>query len=274
MAEVNLNALIGIFVFILGAAVGSFLNVCIWRLPRSESIVFPPSHCPNCNRVIAWYDNVPFLSFALLGGKCRFCRKPISPRYLLVEAITAAAFLGLYLYFPGDPRRVFIAAILVSCLIAVAVIDLKHFIIPDEINFFGLGAALAASLFYPPLHGIVLAGGWSPAAAGRSFLLALLGAGAGAGLIYLTGVLGKMAFRKEAMGGGDVKLMAMMGAFLGWKLAILTFFLAPFFGTPVGIYLKWKYKTEIIPYGPFLALAGVVSLLAGERILRALFGFS
>lgn len=250
------------FIFIFGSVVGSFLNVCIWRLPRDESIFKPRSHCPNCQRPIPWYDNIPFLSFLFLKGRCRFCKGRISFRYFLVEFITASLFLIFFLRFGSDPKF-FIYTLLCCGLIVATFVDFKHQIIPEQITLGGLGAGLILSAIFPQLHEVVSR--W------RSVLSSLLGALVGGGSIYLMGLLGKAIFKKEAMGGGDVKLLAMVGAFIGWRLTVLAFFLGPFFGSVVGIYLKLRKKVDIIPYGPYLSLASIVSILWGEQILRRLF---
>jgi len=174
-------------------------------------------------------------------------------------------FLILFINF-GFTYRFWIYSLLSFSLIVVTFIDLDFQIIPDRISITGIFLGIVASIFMPHLHNSSL---WM-----HSLVSSLLGILAGAGLTYLTGVLGELAFKRESMGGGDVKLMAMLGAFLGWKMAIFIFFLAPFFGTPVGIYLKFKKKTDIIPYGPFLALASFVAMIWGERILNMLFFYT
>ena len=250
-----------LFVFIVGSIVGSFLNVCIYRLPREKSIVSPRSHCPHCKKSIGWYDNVPFLSYLFLKGRCRFCHKRISFQYVLVEGITALAFLVVYLNF-GLSGRSLIYAGWFGALIAASFIDLEHQIIPDEISLGGLAVGLLVSVFYPPLHQV---SGWWP-----SLWRSAVGAFVGGGSIYLIGLVGNFIFKKESMGGGDVKLLAMIGSVLGWKMTLLTFFIAPFFGSVVGIILKIREGAEIIPYGPFLSLGSIVALLWGEVILTYL----
>lgn len=251
-----------IFLFIFGAIVGSFLNVCIWRMPRNESIIKPASHCPDCKKYIRWFDNIPVLSFIALGGKCRYCHKKISLRYPLVEFLTAALFVINFLYF-GISAKFFVYTALECALIIGTFTDFMHFIIPDEITVGGLAAGLALSFIFPQLY--------NTASHSRAFLLSLSGAVVGAASIYAIGAIGEFIFKKEAMGGGDVKLMAMIGSVLGWKSALLIFFIAPFFGAFVGIYLKFVKKIDIIPYGPYLSLATVVAIFWGERVLKALF---
>lgn len=248
--------------FIFGSIVGSFLNVCIWRMPRNESIIKPASHCPNCKKPIRWRDNIPILSFIFLAGRCRHCGHKISLRYPLVELVTAALFVINFAYF-GVSVKFFIYTALECVLIIGTFTDLMHFIIPDEITIGGLMAGLALSFIFPQLH--------NTASHSRAFLLSLSGAVIGAASIYAIGVFGEFIFKKEAMGGGDVKLMAMIGSVLGWKLVLLVFFIAPFFGAFIGIYLKFVKKIDIIPYGPHLSLATFVVIMWGDKILKLLF---
>lgn len=256
--------LIQAVVFLFGAIVGSFLNVCIWRMPRNESVIKPPSHCPKCANTIQWYDNIPFISYILLGGRCRYCKEKISFRYFLVELTNALLFLVTYNFYGLKPLF-FIYIILFSSFVVVTFIDLKHQIIPDEITYGGILAGFILSLIYPPLQGENSIKG----AALNSFLGIL----AGGGSIYLIGIIGEFIFKKEAMGGGDVKLLAMAGAFIGWKLVLLTFFLSPLFGIVAGIISKIKYKTDIIPYGPYLCLGTIASIFWGNQILQYLFAY-
>ena len=249
-------------IFIFGSIIGSFLNVCIYRMPRDESIVSPASRCVSCKRPIPWYDNIPFLSYIFLKGRCRSCKTRITFRYLAVEFITALAFLILFIYF-GPTYKFWIYSLLASGLIVVTFIDLEFQIIPDRISIGGMFLGILISAFVPELHS---SSTWK-----GSLAISLSGALVGAALIYLTGVLGKLAFKKDSMGGGDVKLMAMLGAFLGWKMAILIFFLAPFFGSPAGIYLKFWKKNDIIPYGPYISIASFVTIIWGQAILNKLF---
>jgi len=244
-----------------GSIVGSFLNVCIHRLPKEESIVSPRSYCPKCKQSIRWHDNIPFLSFLVLKGKCRFCHEPISFRYFVVEGLTALSFLVLYLRF-GVNALFCIYAAWFSALIVASFIDLKHQIIPDEISLGGLAVGMGVSVLYPPLH--------SAATRWYSLGYSALGALVGGGSIYLIGLFGNLVFRKESMGGGDVKFLAMVGSVVGWQTALLAFFIAPFFGSVVGIILKIRKGAEIIPYGPFLSLGSIVALLWGENILTYL----
>lgn len=258
-----IEQLVGVLFFVVGAITGSFLNVCIVRMPLEESIVLPRSHCVNCKKMIPWYDNIPFVSYILLQGKCRFCKTKISFRYFLVELITALSFLGFYFYFALSPVLL-PYLVMISCFIVAIFVDFEHRIIPDEISIGGMIAGIVLSLFIPALHGIEEVGikanfislGWS-----------LVGVLVGGGSIYAMGLIGDFIFKKESMGGGDVKLMALVGAFLGWKLALLTFFVAPFFGAVYGVIEKIRTKDSAIAYGPFLVIGALISLFWGEFII-------
>ena len=268
------ESIIKIFVFFFGSIVGSFLNVCIYRLPLEKSVVKPRSYCPHCNKTIPWYDNIPFISYLILWGKCRSCKQRISLRYFLVELLSAGVFLFFYLRFGAGFNFAFYT--LFACLLIVATfVDIAHRIIPDEVS---LGGAVVG-LFLSSLRGLNV----SPLNFNYSFLQSsLLGIIAGAGIIYLTGKIFDLIYFKllkkgpvdgetESMGGGDVKLLAMIGAFLGAKAAILTFFLAPFFGAIIGILNLLIKKQHTIPYGPFLSLAAFISLFYADQIIRLIF---
>lgn len=247
------------FIFVLGLAVGSFLNVCIYRLPREESIVKPRSRCPKCKKLIHWYDNIPLLSYIILRGKCRYCNTKIAFQYFIVELLTGLIFLLFYNKF-GFTIISLIYTVFVCGLIIATFVDFNFRIIPDEINLGGIVLALVISFIYPYLHNTPnhLLGLY------RSFL----GMVVGGGIIWITGIIGDFIFKKETMGGGDVKLLAMIGAFLGWKMAILTFFVSPVFGAVVGIIIKLRTKSSLIAYGPYLSLGSVIVLFWGNNILR------
>ncbi len=263
-----------IFVFIFGSLIGSFLNVCIHRVPLGESVVNPPSHCPRCNKPIPWHDNIPLLSYIILSGKCRFCQERISARYFIVEFLTAALFLLFYSYF-GLSYSFFLYIIFVCGLIIATFVDIRERIIPDEISLGGAVAGFALS----SLRGLNL----KPLSYSPAFLVdSLLGIIAGAGIIYLSGFIFDLVYFKilkkpavegetSSMGGGDVKLMAMIGAFLGWQKAILVFFVAPFFGLVFGIINLLVKKEHVIPYGPFLSLAAFASIFWGDKIIALIF---
>ncbi|MFA5361831.1 MAG: prepilin peptidase [Candidatus Omnitrophota bacterium] len=262
-----------IFAFLFGSIVGSFLNVCIYRLPKGESVVMPRSHCPVCNKTIRGYDNIPFLSYILLGGKCRFCKTGISVRYFIVELVTALFFLFLYNQY-GRYGLVFDClsyAVLGCGLIVATFVDIQLRIIPDEISVGGL----IVGLLFGFLKGISL----EPLAYRLSpFFHAFLGAIVGGGIIFLTGFFFDLVYFKmlkkppvegetSSMGGGDVKLLAMIGAFLGWQHAVLVFFLAPFFGIFIAIANLLIKKQHVIPYGPFLSLAAFLAIFRGSEII-------
>jgi len=253
------SAGIGALVFVFGLIVGSFLNVCIYRMPRERSVVAPRSFCPHCKKTIPWYDNIPLLSYLLLGGKCRSCRKKISLQYFIIELLTGLFFLWFYSAM-GLGARFFIYLIFVCGLIVATFVDFNFRIIPDEISVGGIIVGLLCSLAFPALHH----------ASSNLVGLArsLLGVVVGGGVIWLTGIIGDFIFKKETMGGGDVKLLAMIGAFVGWQMVLLTFFIAPLFGSVVGIIIKLKTKDSLIAYGPYLALASIVVLFWGNDILR------
>lgn len=248
-----------IFIFIFGLVVGSFLNVCIYRMAKRESIILPRSHCVKCGKTIAWYDNIPLLSFIILRGKCRRCKEKISFIYFVVELLTGVVFLSTFLYF-GLSAEFFIYTALICALIVASFIDLKIQEIPDEITLPGIVIGLIVGFCFPQIM--------SQDKHILGLFYSFLGMIVGGGLIYLMGMFGEFLFKKEAMGGGDVKLMAMVGAFLGWQLIVLAFFLAPFFGSVVGITLKIKNKEDIMPYGPHLSLASIAAIFWGQKIFN------
>ncbi len=251
--------IIGGLFFILGSIVGSFLNVCIVRLPHEKSVVFPGSHCVHCQKPIPWYDNIPLVSYFVLGAKCRFCQQRISIRYWIVELLTGISFFLFYRYF--GLTWVLLPYLVFHCgLIVATFVDLEHRIIPDQISVGGMLVGLIFSFLLPQLHGTSS----HLFALGRSLLGILIGGGS----IYAMGMLGDFLFKKESMGGGDVKLLAMAGSFLGWQMAILAFFIAPFFGAVLGIIVKIRTKESVIPYGPFLSLGALISLFWGNKIIH------
>lgn len=261
------GSLINVFVLCFGAALGSFLNVCIYRLPRGRSVVSPRSQCPHCEKMIPWYDNIPILSYLLLGGKCRFCRGSISWRYPLVEALSALVLVLLWERFAFSLAFLVYAALTASLLVATFV-DFDHYIIPDVITLPGIIIGLALSLLVwalPPVEGRGLFI--------RSFPPSLFGLAMGSGLLLAVGFLSLLIFKKEGMGGGDVKLLGMIGAFLGWKWTLMVAILASTIGGIVGLLLigiKLKKRTDYIPFGPYLSL-GAIAIILFEDILRAFF---
>ncbi len=254
--------MIHLLVFVIGAIIGSFLNVCIYRIPNKQSIVFPGSHCPKCKYPIRWYDNIPILSFILLSGKCGHCRARIPPQYIVVEFLTAFILLGLYAGY-GPTPKFFAYSVMAGGLVVAAFIDLATYEIPDRISLGGIVVGTALGLAYPSI--------FDADSRGLGLMRSVAGMLVGGGAIYLMGIAGRLLFRKEAMGGGDVKLMAAIGAFIGWKLVILAFFIAPFFGAILGVMLKVRENKDVIPYGPFLSLGALLAVFFGDRILQAVF---
>lgn len=266
-------ALAACAVAIFGLIIGSFLNVVIYRLPLEESIVFPGSQCPSCEAAIPFYDNVPVLSYILLRGCCRTCQAPISFRYPAVESLTAALFALTFLH-DGLTVRLPFDLLFVAGLVALIFIDAEHMILPNRITYPGLIFAIAVRLIIPNLDGLglltadMLAGWplWSV-----SLLGAMIGAAAGGGSLWLVGWLWKRLRGVDAMGLGDVKMMLMVGAYLGWPQTVLTIFLAVLTGSVVGIGLMLKRGERdlqmLLPFGIFLGLGAIVSLLVGEHII-------
>ena len=239
---------------IFGAIVGSFLNVCIIRLPKEESIITPGSHCPHCKSPIKFYDNIPMLSYFILKGKCHHCNEPISFQYPLIEGLTAFGSLIIFMRFGPSLSYLFFFSFL-AALIVITVIDLYHQIIPDVISIPGIGIGLLGSLIIPYI----------------TFFNSLIGILVGGGSLFLVATLYQWLFKREGMGGGDVKLLAMIGAFLGWKSVILTILLSSFIGSIVGIaimLLNGKDFKYAIPFGPFLSLGAVTSLFYGEALIQ------
>jgi leader peptidase (prepilin peptidase) / N-methyltransferase len=263
-----------IILFAFGSIVGSFLNVCIHRMPLEESIVWPRSHCPKCKKRIPGYDNIPFISYIILRGRCRFCKERISLRYPFVELLTALTFVIFFGRF-GLTYDFFLYTLFACALIIATFVDIKHRIIPDEISIGGM----IVGFILVSIKGFNLQPfGFKPG----PLINSLLGILIGGGVIYLTGILFDLVYFKllkrppiqgetESMGGGDVKLLAMMGAFLGWQMALLTFFLAPFLGAAIGIINLITKKDHTIPYGPFLSLAAIVSLFWFDKIIGLIF---
>lgn len=238
---------------LLGLAVGSFLNVCIHRLPRGQSLVHPASRCPKCGYALRWYDNIPVLSYAKLLGRCRQCRTRISIRYPLVELATMALFAGNGLVFGWTPLLV--PRLLFACMLVVLfAIDLEHHLLPNLVTLPGIVLGLIASAVLPP--GIVDA---------------IIGVFVGGGVLWAIGEAYYRYSGQEGMGGGDVKMLAMIGAFLGWKLVLVTLVLSSFAGSIIGlvvIVLKRGGMKYALPYGTFLALGALIASLFGERIVN------
>lgn len=240
--------------FVFGAIVGSFLNVVIVRLPREESIVSPRSRCPQCGSPIRPYDNVPILSYFLLGGRCRICGRKIPVRYLVVELVTALIFVALYFKWGVTPALgVFI--VFCAAMIAVFWIDLEHMIIPDAIslNFLPVGIAAAVTGSIP----------------GVSWFYSFIGVALGGVLLYIPARIYEQIRGVEGLGGGDVKLLAMIGAFLGPYGVIFVLFVSSTLGSLVGLagmLIGRTGSTTPIPFGPFLSIAAVLYVLVGQQL--------
>ncbi len=255
---INASWWLAAFVFVMGAIIGSFLNVCIYRLPKRESIIFPASYCPSCKKNIRWHDNIPFLSHIVLRGRCRSCKTAIPLSYITVEFLTGVLLLALFLAFGLTPKF-FAYSVFTFGLIVATFVDFQIQEIPDEISLGGIALGLALSFAFPSISG--------DESRWHALLSSFFGVIIGGGMIYFLGLTGEAIFKKEAMGGGDVKLLAMIGAFLGWKFTVLTFFMAPIFGSVVGIVMKYRYGKETIPYGPYLSMGALGSIFFGEKII-------
>ncbi len=243
--------------FVFGTIVGSFLNVCIIRLPQSKSVISPPSHCPQCQSPIRFYDNIPILSYLILRGRCRQCQATISAQYPLIELIGGTFSLAFMLRY-GVSLQYFIYFAFFSALVVIAFIDLRHQIIPDIISLSGIPAGFLSSLILPQI----------------SILDSALGILTGGGSLLLVAILYHLIARREGMGGGDIKLLAMIGAFLGWQGAIFSLIIGSLFGSLTGIALMIVEKKDrkfAIPFGPFLSLGAIVYLFWGEGIIRGYF---
>ena len=246
--------LMSIFVFLFGAVVGSFLNVCIYRIPRSESIVFPSSHCPECNNKIRAFDNIPVVSYLLLRGSCRACGTRISWQYPVVELLSALLTLFLFLRFYFSPTF-FVLFVFCMALVVITFIDLEHQIIPDSISLPGIIIGFATSFILPWL----------------SWKSSLIGIVAGGGSLLLVATGYQLLTKKEGMGGGDIKLLAMMGAFLGWRSIPFIIFTSSLFGSVVGLTLMAIRKKDSqlpIPFGPFLAFGAVLFIFYGRQLIQ------
>ncbi len=239
--------------FILGAVIGSFLNVCIYRIPEGLSIVSPPSSCPKCGHKIRWYENIPIISYLFLLGRCSACKVGISWRYPAIEALTGIIFT-LVLYYFGFSEATLVYWLFAASLVVITFIDLDHQIIPDVISLPGIPIGFLCSFFIPWL----------------AWYDSLLGILLGGGILFAVAWLYEVLAKREGMGGGDIKLLAMLGAFLGWKAILPIVFIASLIGTVVGVPVMIFQKKDsrlAIPFGPFLAFASFVYLFWGREII-------
>ncbi len=252
-----METLIGIMIFILGIVIGSFLNVCIYRLPLGKSIAASPSACPACGERLRAFDLIPVFSYLLLGGKCRYCKEKISVQYPLIEVLNGALYLLLYLRF-GLVWVLPVYMALISLLIVISMIDFRHMEIPNGLVIAGLAVGavqLAASLFTPYF------GVW------HSYVIGFL---AGGLPLLLIALFCTYVMKKEGMGGGDVKLMAFAGLIIGWKLTVTAYLIGIVTGAAAGILLLAfgrKKRGDAIPFGPFLSLGVVISVFFGQALI-------
>ena len=253
-----MNVWLAVLLGVLGLVVGSFLNVCIYRLPRRESINWPGSHCTTCNRALSWYENVPIASWLVLRGRCRTCGEPVSVMYPLVELITGVLFVSGYWIYGWTPMLAVRLAFACAMVVLFA-IDLRHHLLPNVITLPGIVAGFLLSLFLPP--------GWQAS---------LIGLIAGAGVLFAIAE-GYYRLRGiEGLGMGDVKMLAMIGAFLGWKLMLVTLILASFAGSVIGvgiIALGRGGMKAALPFGTFLAVGALAAAVVGDPLVEWYTGF-
>jgi len=269
MADVlnDSTALTATIVFVFGAMLGSFLNVCIARIAKGESVVRPPSHCPKCNNPISFFDNIPIISFLILLGRCRSCGERISPRYLFVEVLTGLLAAALYCQV-GLGLAFFTAFIFVAALIVISFIDLDVRIVPDAISLPGILAGVLFSLIARYLVD-------EPSDIIPSPLSALLGVLAGGGFLFAVAWIYERLTGLEGMGGGDIKLLAMIGAFLGWPSIPFTIFLASLTGSVIGLgvmLVTGAGRRLALPFAPFLCVGAAVHLFFGREMIAFYFG--
>jgi leader peptidase (prepilin peptidase)/N-methyltransferase len=273
--SVALTSFFGIYVFLFGLIIGSFLNVCILRIPSGKSIVMPASACPKCGTPIRPYDNIPVLSYVFLGGKCRACKTRISPMYPAVELLTALLFFACYYKF-GLTTETLKWAVFSAILIVLVFTDLRERILPDVVNYTGFGLGLALSLFTKPIDGTA---NWisnrifdfPPLAPVLSLVDAAFGAAAGSGALWLVSELYLRLRKREGMGLGDVKMMLMVGAFLGLKRTLLTIFAGSLLGSVIGvafILTRRKDSTYELPFGTFLGMAALLVVFFGTPVVN------
>lgn len=241
--------------FLFGACIGSFLNVCIYRIPENKSIVFPGSFCPNCNNSIPFYCNIPIISYLFLRGQCKFCNQPISLRYPLIEALTGFFALLLFYRFGATPATIY-WFFFITVLITISFIDFDHQIIPDIISLPGILIFASSFYFLPEM----------------TFFKAVTGIIAGGGSLYAVAFLYYILRKQEGMGGGDIKLLAMIGAATGIKGILFTIFISSLLGTVVGISIIISTKiadTKLrIPFGPFLSMGAIIYIFFGKQLIE------
>jgi leader peptidase (prepilin peptidase) / N-methyltransferase len=253
-APATLLVLAGIF----GLAVGSFLNVCIHRLPRGQSLVSPPSRCPSCERPLRWYHNIPVVSWIALRGRCGHCQAPISIRYPVIELVTALLWV-LIVWMTPVGWLLASRLVLGTALIVLFMIDLEHQLLPNVITLPGIAAGLAFSVVAPP----------GP-------IDSLIGIALGGGVLYAIAAAYYAVRKEEGMGMGDVKMLAMVGAFLGWQAVLLTLVLSSFAGAVIGLVMMASQKGDMryaLPFGTFLAVGALIAMLFGEAMLAWYLGF-
>ena len=241
------------FAFIFGTCIGSFLNVCIYRLPAAKSIVHPGSMCPKCESIIRFYDNIPILSYLLLKGKCRYCNTVISFRYPLIEIISGLFSLLVFVKF-GFTLEGIIYFAFISSMIVITLIDIDHRVIPDVISIPGIPVFFATSFVLPSI----------------TYIDSLIGILAGGGSLLLVAWLYNLITKKDGMGGGEIKLLALIGALIGWKGVLFTIFVSSAVGTVSGIIIMLLTKKNMklaIPFGPFLAFGAVLYIFYGPRLI-------
>ena len=265
--------LFAFFSTLFGACVGSFLNVCIYRIPRDESVVTPRSHCPHCNALIPWHLNIPVVSWLCLRGKCASCKGPISFRYALVELLAAMLFLAVFMKWAAPaamhmlpiahPLVIPVYWLLLAGLILGTFVDFEHFIIPDSVTIGGMVAGPILSALVPALHGKAI---WW-----EGLTTSLIGLAVGFGLLNAVAWIGTKAFKKEAMGFGDVKLMGAIGAFLGWKAVLFTVFVSSLLGSVSGLLLIAFGGVKLqsrIPFGPYISAAALIWVFWGPALFE------
>lgn len=246
-------------VFAAGACIGSFVNVCVCRIQAEESVVFPGSHCRACGKPIAWYDNIPVLSWFVLRGQCRHCKASFSPRYWIVEFLMGIYFVLLFMEY-GFQFLLPVYWVVAAGLVVAALVDLDAMIIPDSVSIGGIVVGLILSYFMPQLHGTTDA--W------QAVRFSLAGIVLGAGMLWSVGWIGTRILKKDAMGLGDVKLMGAIGAFFGWQGVLFAVLVSSLIGTMAGLLMiamkKYKMRSQI-PYGPYISLAVLIWMVWGHH---------